>query len=173
MVQSFEEKRQFKRVYYSLEEAAMSVLRPAEIHTSILFAAQLVNLELFGKNYLLLRHEDLISSPGETIRSLYDFMERPLPLHVIDWAGKHVRRNYPCYAPDHPRWREAFRRLTMEKELELAGYDDSVRKLGLEKDMELAGSGDSFNLGRLNRWLHGLRSKFRFRSHEDGLLLDD
>jgi REP element-mobilizing transposase RayT len=129
--------------------------------------------ELFGKNYLLLRHEDLISSQPETIRSLYDFMERPLPLHVIHWAGKHVRRSYPCYAPDHPRWREAFRRLNMKKELELAGYDDSVREPGMEKDMELAGSGDSFNLGRLNRWFHGLRSKFKFGRHEDGLLLDD
>jgi len=82
--------------------------------------------ELFGKNYLLLRHEDLLINREPTLRLLFDFLARPLAKHVLDWASEHVSNKPNFYAPDSPRWREAFNRLDMHEELEAAGYSYCV-----------------------------------------------
>jgi hypothetical protein len=86
---------------------------------------------LFGDNYLLLRHEDLLSAPRERLRLLYDFLGQALPQHVVDWALEHVRSSNICYAPDNPSWRKAFQKLNMDEELAMAGYSfpASWRKL--------------------------------------------
>lgn len=77
---------------------------------------------LFGKNYLLLRHEDLLHAPRETLKRLYDFLGRELPQPVVDWALGRVRSNHSRYAPDNKDWRKAFKRLDMDEELSIAGY---------------------------------------------------
>ncbi|MBD3307304.1 hypothetical protein GF339_12760 [candidate division KSB3 bacterium] len=76
----------------------------------------------FGKNYLLLRHEDLQADPVQTVQQLYAFLERAVPPEVLDWAAKHVRPPQPPFAAQHPRWGEAFRTLEMAEDLNAAGY---------------------------------------------------
>lgn len=67
MIDSFEEKRQFKRVYYSMEDAAMSVLSPAEKHASILFPAQLVNLSEGGVGFSMERPSVSVPAQGQRL----------------------------------------------------------------------------------------------------------
>ena len=76
----------------------------------------------FGNNYLLLRHEDLLSNPHETIKQLYSYLGRPLPPHVMDWTGKHIQSNKTPYALHNPKWKKAFKRLNMDAELSATGY---------------------------------------------------
>ncbi|MCK4911327.1 MAG: sulfotransferase domain-containing protein [Thermodesulfovibrionales bacterium] len=82
--------------------------------------------KLFGDNFMLLKHEDLVSSPEETLETLYSHLERPLPAHVLDWTVKHVHAPKPLYHPEHPAWADAFKSLRLEEELELAGYPDCL-----------------------------------------------
>ena len=65
MADSFEEKRQFKRIYYSMEEAAMSILSPAEKHASILYPAQLVNLSEGGLGFSMERPSVSVPEQGQ------------------------------------------------------------------------------------------------------------
>lgn len=81
-----------------------------------------VGKALFGENYLLFRHEDLLCAPRETLKPLYDFLGRELPQNVVDWTLESVQSNHSRYAPDHKEWRKAFKRLDMDEELSLAGY---------------------------------------------------
>ncbi len=81
---------------------------------------------LFKENYFIFRHEDLQKDPVQTLTLLYDFLERPLPKQVVDWAIKHVRNIYAPFVPDSKHWRKAFRKLDMEKDFELAGYADCL-----------------------------------------------
>jgi len=78
--------------------------------------------ELFRENYLLLRHEDLLSAPQERTELLYDFIERAPPQHVTNWTLQNVRKSDTRYAPDNPSWRDAFKRLDMDEELSIAEY---------------------------------------------------
>ena len=80
--------------------------------------------ELFGDNYYLLRHEDLLLHTEPTLRKLYDFLEKPLPTHVLKWATGHINSKFNLYAPDSPHWQRAFREINMQDELKAAGYDD-------------------------------------------------
>lgn len=77
---------------------------------------------LFGNNYTLLKHEDLMTKSETTLKSIYDFLGRSLPGHVLEWAIENINSKPNLYAPDNPRWHEAFKRLNMEEELSMAGY---------------------------------------------------
>ncbi len=76
----------------------------------------------FGEDYFLLRHEDLISEPEHTLRSIYEFLGRRLPPHLVGWAKSGIRQPGGCYLPDDPRWRGAVTQLDMLSELQTAGY---------------------------------------------------
>lgn len=77
---------------------------------------------LFGNNYMLLRHEDLITKPETTLKSIYNFLGNQLPEHVLEWAMKNINSKPNLYAPDNPHWHEAFKRLNMEEALIISGY---------------------------------------------------
>jgi len=77
---------------------------------------------LFGKNYLLLRHEDLLCDTRNTLKSIYDFIETPLPLHVLEWTSKNVNSKSSVYAHNNPQWYDAFKILSMFEEMNIAGY---------------------------------------------------
>jgi hypothetical protein len=83
--------------------------------------------KLYGDNYYLLRHEDLQKDPENTLRMLYEHINRPLPKNVHDWAVSNVRKNKPPYAHESRRWLEAFKKLEMHEVLALAGYDDCLK----------------------------------------------
>lgn len=78
---------------------------------------------LFGNNYFLFRHEDLLLAPEQTLKTLYEFMERPLPEHVFEWVQKNINRTPSFFAPENPHWREAVKTINMEEELKTAGYE--------------------------------------------------
>jgi len=81
-----------------------------------------VGKNLFGKNYLLLRHEDLLCDTRNTLKSIYDFIEMPLPLNVLNWALEKVNSRSNLFAPDNPLWGKAFKKLNMDEELSISGY---------------------------------------------------
>lgn len=78
---------------------------------------------LFGDNYLLVRHEDLLAEPELALKSIYNFLGLPLPGHVLEWAKANVNSKPNIYASDSSRWQEAFKRLDAEEELKIAGYN--------------------------------------------------
>ena len=65
MADAFEEKRQFKRIYYSLEDAAVSFLGPAGPHTSVHYSAQLVNLSEGGAGFSMERSSTIVPVQGQ------------------------------------------------------------------------------------------------------------
>ena len=81
-----------------------------------------VGKNLFGKNYLLLRHEDLLCDTRNTLKSIYNFIEMPLPLHVLEWTSKNVNSKSSVYAHNNPQWCDAFKKLDMFEEMNIAGY---------------------------------------------------
>lgn len=78
--------------------------------------------EAFGDNYLLLRHEDLLARPEETIRGLYRFLDVAPSQAVLDWAAASLRKPSLPYAHDDRNWQAAFDRLGMETALRQSGY---------------------------------------------------
>ncbi|MCF6148443.1 MAG: sulfotransferase [Candidatus Kuenenia sp.] len=78
---------------------------------------------LFRNNYFLFRHENLLSEPEQTLKTLYEFLELPLPKHVLEWVQKNINRTPSFFAPDNPRWHEAVKKIKMEEELKAAGYE--------------------------------------------------
>lgn len=80
-------------------------------------------LAAYGDNYRLLRHEDLTADPAATLQSLYDFIERPLPHRVVEWAQANIKKGDEPFTASSPRWREAFDRLNLSADLQAAGYD--------------------------------------------------
>ena len=79
--------------------------------------------KLYGNNYFLFRHENLLTEPEQTLKNLYDFLERPLPKHVLEWVQKNIHRTPSFFAPDNPHWRTAIKEINMEEELKVAGYE--------------------------------------------------
>lgn len=77
---------------------------------------------LFGNNYMLLRHEDLMAAPETTLRSVYDFLGKSPPAHILKWATTNINSRPNLHAPDNPHWQVAFKKLNMEDELSIAGY---------------------------------------------------
>ena len=67
MADAFEEKRKFKRVYYSLEDAAVSLLGPAGPHVSIFYSAQLVNLSEGGVGFSMERSSTIVPVQGQLL----------------------------------------------------------------------------------------------------------
>ena len=83
--------------------------------------------ELFGDRYFLLRHEDLLSDPENTLERLYETLERPLPGHLVDWARSRLRPPSEPFEARNPAWRTAIEQLSLAEELESAGYTDLAR----------------------------------------------
>lgn len=81
---------------------------------------------LFGNNYFLFRHENLLSEPEQALKTLYEFLGLPLPKHVLEWVQKNINRTPSFFAPDNPHWREATKKINMEKELKAAGYEHLI-----------------------------------------------
>jgi len=84
--------------------------------------------KLYGPNYFLLRHEDLMDDPEQTLAAVYKHLGRPVPSHVFQWALNHVQQKSNLFYPHSKHWRRAFQRLDMETELEQAGYTDCLKK---------------------------------------------
>lgn len=65
MSATYEEKRQFKRVYFSMEDAPLSLLGPADRRMSTLYAAQLVNLSEGGAGFSMQRSSAIVPALGQ------------------------------------------------------------------------------------------------------------
>jgi hypothetical protein len=83
----------------------------------------LLGRDSFGNNYMILQHEELLKSPVETVKKLFDFMEEYPEQRVIDFATQNVRRPSAPYEVHDPRWLSAYDRLGLRKAIELAGYE--------------------------------------------------
>lgn len=82
---------------------------------------------IFGENFFLLRHEDLVSEPHQTLNKLYDFMEWKLLDNVLQWATEHIKKNILIFDPASKLWEKGFSILNMREELEQAEYDDCIK----------------------------------------------
>ncbi len=76
----------------------------------------------FGEDYFLLRHEDLLASPEQTIDRLYNHLDLAPSAAVLDWSRSHLRRPSRPFAHGDKNWQAAFDRLRMWDVLEQAGY---------------------------------------------------
>ena len=45
----------------------------------------------YPENFMVLRYEDLASQPVETARTIYQFIQRPLPIKVIQWLEENTK----------------------------------------------------------------------------------
>lgn len=77
---------------------------------------------VFGDNYFLLRHEDLLEEPEQTIAQLYSFLERIPSLKVMTWAKANLRSPSDPYRKLDYHWKAAFDRLEMWPALHASGY---------------------------------------------------
>ena len=80
--------------------------------------------ELFGERYVLLRNEELRADTAGTIARIYAAAGKPTPPEVTAWARDKVRPPEDPYAPDDPRWAEAFAAIGMRDALIEAGYPE-------------------------------------------------
>ncbi len=76
----------------------------------------------YGPRYRLVRNEDLRARPVETMREVYDFLERPCPEEVARLAKAAVRADQEIVAPEDPRWNEAYARVGIEEAVREAGF---------------------------------------------------
>lgn len=76
----------------------------------------------FGKNYLLLSHEDFCTNPNEQLSKIYSFFGKEVPVDVSAWAAKNVKLGPDPHLADDARWLSAFSRLGMHGTVESAGY---------------------------------------------------
>lgn len=79
-------------------------------------------VEAFGDNYYLLRHEDLLEQPDNTIGRLYGFLGVEPSSRVLDWAHSNLRSPSKPYAHQDVNWQTAFDRLNMWDALKGSGY---------------------------------------------------
>jgi len=78
---------------------------------------------IFKDNYYLFRHEDLLANTQETIEALYQFLERPLPDNVLNWAKKVVDKSKSrYYEPGHLNWLKAIQILDLNPQLYTTKY---------------------------------------------------
>jgi len=84
---------------------------------------------LFGKNYSIIHHEDLLFESEKTIRKLYSLFSKNLPQAVLDWGAKNIRPQMNCYSPTNKNWRKAFDKIDLWESLELTGYKDVIHQL--------------------------------------------
>lgn len=103
--------------------------------------------ELFGDRYFLLRHEDLVCDPENTLERLYAALERPLPGHVVDWARSQLRAPSEPFEAANPSWREAIDRLSLDEELELADYTELLTRGACLRAPRGVGAGSGSNHG--------------------------
>ncbi len=78
--------------------------------------------KLFGDNYLLLRHEDLLIEPHNTVSKLGAFIGSPLNPRATNWVKENLRSLSTPFAKSDPRWELAFKQLKMSDTLLAAGY---------------------------------------------------
>jgi hypothetical protein len=78
----------------------------------------------FRADYLLLRHEELCAAPRRGVGRLLAFLGLAPAPAILDWAAAQLRAPAPPLFPESPRWRSAFRRVGMDRELEEAGYGE-------------------------------------------------
>lgn len=76
----------------------------------------------YGDRAIIVRHEDFCADPDRELGRIHDLDDRPVPEAVGRWARAHVREPRPLHAEGDPRWTESFRRMGVERALEIAGY---------------------------------------------------
>lgn len=84
--------------------------------------------QIFGENYVLVRHEDITLDPEGTTRMLYEKAGLSVPQQVLEWMKKNVKPASKIFAPKSSHWEKAFALLEMEKDLELCGYTGELGK---------------------------------------------
>lgn len=82
--------------------------------------------EAFGRDYLLVRHEDLLARTSDELERVFAFLERPLPADLPAWAAAHLSTPDPPVHADHPGWRRAFERVGLASALAQAGYPEPM-----------------------------------------------
>ncbi len=81
----------------------------------------------YGDRAIIVRHEDFCADPDRELGRIHDLDDRPVPEAVGRWARAHVREPRLLHAEGDPRWTESFRRMGVERALEIAGYRGDQR----------------------------------------------
>jgi hypothetical protein len=72
---------------------------------------------LFGDNYCLFSHDDLVKNPIAGVESFYRFLGRPMPANVREWTQANVHYRPSIHEPESKHWQAALAKLGMEMEL--------------------------------------------------------
>jgi hypothetical protein len=83
--------------------------------------------DAFGENFFLLRHEDLLENPAETIESIYGFLGIEPSVSVLNWAAGNLRQPSAAFKGTDSSWIDAFDRISMWDALEESGYAERIR----------------------------------------------
>ena len=78
--------------------------------------------QAFGDRFMIVRHEDLVEDPRNTVERVYDLVGLAPSSTAIDWAANEVRASEKRVYESDPRWDEAFDKLDMREILSASGY---------------------------------------------------
>jgi hypothetical protein len=79
-------------------------------------------LEFFGDNYHLLYHDSLILQTEKTLTSLYAFIERPIPDHVMAWAKSNVKKQPNIHDGNNRAWFDSIEKLNIKIQIQKNGF---------------------------------------------------
>lgn len=80
----------------------------------------------FGERAHLVRHEDILASPEQTLHVIYDrLLQQSPPAVVLEWLQGHVMAAPICVAPRDNRWNAAINRVGLKPLLEQLSYENT------------------------------------------------
>ena len=80
----------------------------------------------FGERAFLVRHEDILASPEQTMHVVYERLgQRRPPAVVLDWLQGHVMSAPVCVAPQDERWNALIDRVGLTPLLEQLSYEST------------------------------------------------
>ena len=88
--------------------------------------------EEFGDRYCVLRYEELIQKPKETLARVYATLGEPCQDTALAWLEANVADRPQIFAEGDERWSQSLERLKLADDLTHAGYRDALPTVAVQ-----------------------------------------